>query len=112
MFGGHDTTANSVTFFCYLIGMYPEIQRKLHEEMDSIFGDDHERECTMEDLENMTYLDCVIKLKSMINVRQSKRDSYSTRKPCVFSLQCHYLLEKPKKTFSIVRINTADRELK
>jgi len=78
MFEGHDTTAAAVTFFCYLMGCYPDVQAKVHAEMDSIFGgnivtlflmtyfclclDDRERSCTMEDIQQMTYLDCVIKV--------------------------------------------------
>ena len=79
MFEGHDTTAAAINFFCYLVGCYPDVQAKIHAEMDSIFGgnifilsfnevifclfkDDRERACTMEDIEQMTYLDCVIKV--------------------------------------------------
>jgi cytochrome P450 len=38
MFEGHDTTAAALTFFCYVIGYYPDVQAKVHAEMDSIFG--------------------------------------------------------------------------
>ena len=38
MFEGHDTTAAALNFFCYLMGCYPDIQAKVHAEMDSIFG--------------------------------------------------------------------------
>ena len=38
MFTGHDTTATGITFFCYLMGCYPEVQAKVHAEIDSIFG--------------------------------------------------------------------------
>ena len=38
MFAGHDTTSLAVTFFCYLVGCYPEVQAKVHAEIDSIFG--------------------------------------------------------------------------
>jgi cytochrome P450 len=38
MFEGHDTTAAAITFFCYLVGCYPDIQAKVHAEIDSIFG--------------------------------------------------------------------------
>jgi cytochrome P450 family 4 subfamily V len=78
IFEGHDTTAAAIHFFCYLVGSHPDVQAKVHAEMDSIFGgniftllsmkcfcsdlDDQERECTMEDIQKMTYLDCVIKV--------------------------------------------------
>ncbi|CAF1549167.1 unnamed protein product [Adineta ricciae] len=61
MFAGHDTTAAAIHFFCYLMGCYPDVQAKVHAEMDAIFGDDRTRPCTMEDIPQMTYLDCVIK---------------------------------------------------
>jgi cytochrome P450 family 4 subfamily V len=38
MFEGHDTTAAALNFFCYLMGCYPDVQAKVHAEMDSIFG--------------------------------------------------------------------------
>ena len=38
MFAGHDTTAGALTYFCYLMGCYPEVQAKVHAEIDSIFG--------------------------------------------------------------------------
>lgn len=79
MFEGHDTTAAAINFFCYLMGCYPDVQAKVHAEMDSIFGghlstlsdihstylvlDDHERPCTIEDIQQMTYLDCCIKVE-------------------------------------------------
>ncbi|CAF1518303.1 unnamed protein product [Adineta steineri] len=61
MFAGHDTTAAAINFFCYLMGCYPDIQSKVHTEMDMIFENDRNRPCTIEDIEQMTYLDCVIK---------------------------------------------------
>jgi len=61
MFEGHDTTSAAINFFCYLMGCYPDVQTKVHAEMDSIFEDDQERACTMEDIQQMTYPDCVIK---------------------------------------------------
>jgi cytochrome P450 family 4 subfamily V len=80
MFEGHDTTAAALMYFCYLMGCYPDVQAKVQAEMDSIFGgniftycstrflysfiDDHERECTMEDIQQMTCLDCVIKVNN------------------------------------------------
>lgn len=46
----------------YLIGLHKYIQAKIHEELDSIFGSDLEREITNEDISDMKYLDCVIKV--------------------------------------------------
>ncbi|KAK8775566.1 hypothetical protein V5799_031090 [Amblyomma americanum] len=61
MFEGHDTTAMGISWALFIIGHSPEEQRKIHEELDSIFGDDKERYVTSEDLRKMKYLECAIK---------------------------------------------------
>ncbi|CAF1109070.1 unnamed protein product [Adineta steineri] len=61
MFEGHDTTAASMNFTCFMIASHPQVQQKLHEEMDRVFGDDYDRPCTSEDLNELEYLECVIK---------------------------------------------------
>jgi cytochrome P450 family 4 subfamily V len=38
MFEGHDTTATASTWACHLIGSHPDIQKKIHEEIDLVFG--------------------------------------------------------------------------
>jgi cytochrome P450 len=60
MFEGHDTTAAAASWACHLIGSHPEVQKKLHEEMDTIFGNST-RPITNDDLRDLKYLDCVIK---------------------------------------------------
>ncbi len=61
MFKGHDTTAAAINFTCFMIASHPEVQQKLHEEIDRVFGTDHDRPCTTEDLNELNYLECVIK---------------------------------------------------
>jgi cytochrome P450 len=61
LFQGHDTTAAAINFACFIIASHPDVQRKLHEEIDRVFGTDHDRPCTMEDLNELNYLECVIK---------------------------------------------------
>ncbi|CAF1176401.1 unnamed protein product [Adineta steineri] len=61
MFEGHDTTAASMNFTCFMIASHPQVQQKLHEEIDRVFGDDLDRPCTIEDLNELEYLECVIK---------------------------------------------------
>ncbi|CAF0907860.1 unnamed protein product, partial [Adineta ricciae] len=61
MFEGHDTTAAAMNFTCFMIASHPEVQQKLHEEVDRVFGKDRDRHCTMEDIEELQYLECVIK---------------------------------------------------
>ncbi|KAF8783292.1 Cytochrome P450 4c3 like protein [Argiope bruennichi] len=60
-FEGHDTTSMAVCWALYLIGLHKDVQDKIHEELDQIFGDDLERHVTMDDLKDMTYLDRVFK---------------------------------------------------
>jgi cytochrome P450 family 4 subfamily V len=38
MFEGHDTTAAALSWAVHLIGSHPDVQKKLHEEVDSVFG--------------------------------------------------------------------------
>ena len=44
-----------------MIASHPEVQQKLHREIDRIFDGDCSRPCTMEDLNQLEYLECVIK---------------------------------------------------
>ncbi|CAG7725592.1 unnamed protein product [Allacma fusca] len=61
MFEGHDTTATSLSWIIFLIGCYPNIQEKIHKELQDIFGDDKDRMVTTQDLTQLKYLECVIK---------------------------------------------------
>ncbi|ODM96682.1 Cytochrome P450 4C1 [Orchesella cincta] len=61
MFEGHDTTSVGISFTVYALGAYPEIQAKVREELDSIFGNDKDRHVTTEDLSKMKYLELVLK---------------------------------------------------
>jgi len=38
MFEGLDTTAAAINFCCYSVGSHPDVQAKIHSEIDSIFG--------------------------------------------------------------------------
>lgn len=60
MFTGHDTTTVTVCWVLFVLGNYPKIQEKVHEELDSIFHGE-EREITPEDINNMKYLERVVK---------------------------------------------------
>lgn len=60
MFEGHDTTAAGITWALYLLGRHPEIQQKVHEEVDGFFETRPET-LTVEDLKDLRYLECVIK---------------------------------------------------
>ncbi|XP_020863343.1 cytochrome P450 4V2 [Phascolarctos cinereus] len=60
MFEGHDTTATAMNWVIYLLGSHPEAQRKVHNELDEVFGKS-DRPVTVDDLKKLKYLDCVIK---------------------------------------------------
>lgn len=60
MFEGHDTTAAAASWACQLIGSHPQVQKKLHEEIDAILGES-DRPLNNEDLKELKYLDLVIK---------------------------------------------------
>ncbi|KAH9516231.1 Cytochrome P450 4V2 [Dermatophagoides farinae] len=61
MSAGQDTSSATVQFALQLIGHHPELQEKIHEELDTIYGDDADREIQFEDLRQMKYLEKCIK---------------------------------------------------
>ncbi|XP_052739352.1 cytochrome P450 4C1-like [Bicyclus anynana] len=60
MFEGHDTTATALTFLLMVIANEIEVQEKIYQEMQNIFGES-QRSATMQDLSEMSYLECCIK---------------------------------------------------
>ncbi|XP_064098017.1 cytochrome P450 4c3-like isoform X1 [Macrobrachium nipponense] len=60
MFEGHDTTAAAINWSLYLLGCHPDIQARVYEEIDSIFGGD-DRPITMNDLRDLKYTENCIK---------------------------------------------------
>ncbi|CAH2102416.1 unnamed protein product [Euphydryas editha] len=60
MFEGHDTTATGLNYCLMSLAYEKEIQAKVVEELNSIFGDDT-RQATMDDLSRMRYLERCIK---------------------------------------------------
>ncbi|GBM87077.1 Cytochrome P450 4V2 [Araneus ventricosus] len=60
---GHETIGISTMWAIYLIGQYPEVQAKLHEEIDHVFREDRERPVTEKDLKDVQYMDCVLKVR-------------------------------------------------
>ncbi|RXG54293.1 cytochrome P450 4V2, partial [Armadillidium vulgare] len=60
MFAGHDTTAVGINWAIYLLGLHPEIQEKVYEELESIFGKS-DRPASSDDIREMKYLECCIK---------------------------------------------------
>ncbi|OWR46405.1 cytochrome P450 CYP4L4 [Danaus plexippus plexippus] len=61
MFEGHDTTASGLAFSLYCMSLYPNVQEKILEEQKTILGDDLTRDPTYSEVQQMKYLDCVIR---------------------------------------------------
>jgi cytochrome P450 family 4 len=61
MFEGHDTTSSGIAFCLYNLAKHPEVQQKAFEEIRQVFGDDLERATTLKDLNDLHYLENVIK---------------------------------------------------
>ncbi len=60
MFAGHDTTAAGISWTLYVLGLYPDVQQQVFEELDRIFNGS-DRTAVLEDLNAMKYLERVIK---------------------------------------------------
>ncbi|OXA53364.1 Cytochrome P450 4C1 [Folsomia candida] len=59
---GFETTANGMNFTLFLLAQNPVCQRKVHEELDAIFGNESgERDVSFADLAELTYLEMCIK---------------------------------------------------
>lgn len=60
MFEGHDTTTSGIAFCLYNIAKYPDIQKKIFEEIQNEIGKD-EKVLTLNILNKLHYLELVIK---------------------------------------------------
>ncbi|KAI9563275.1 hypothetical protein GHT06_010733 [Daphnia sinensis] len=60
-FAGFDTTSTAMVWFFFLMAKYPEHQQLIVNELDSVFGDDRDRPCTIQDISELKYLECCIK---------------------------------------------------
>ncbi|KAK7579866.1 hypothetical protein V9T40_000495 [Parthenolecanium corni] len=60
LFAGQDTTATAVCWSILLVGQHPDVQKKIFEELDEVFGDS-DRFPEKEDLPKLKYLECVFK---------------------------------------------------
>ncbi|KAK6627326.1 hypothetical protein RUM44_009803 [Polyplax serrata] len=60
MFAGHDTISSGMSFTLYCLAQNPEIQEMVFREQNDIFGDS-DRLPTMADVQEMQYLDRVVK---------------------------------------------------
>ncbi|XP_051155929.1 cytochrome P450 4C1-like [Leptopilina boulardi] len=60
MFAGHDTTGSAINWAIFNIGNNLEVQKKIHEELDAVFGDSKEP-ATMQQISQLSYLERVLK---------------------------------------------------
>ncbi|XP_065365616.1 probable cytochrome P450 4d14 [Calliphora vicina] len=60
-FGGHDTITYAISFTLYLISRHPEVQQKAFAEVLKIIGPDKSKPVSMRELQELKYLECVIK---------------------------------------------------
>nr|WCB70622.1 cytochrome P450 4d46 [Phortica okadai] len=61
MFEGHDTTTSGISFALYLISRHPAVQRELYAEIVDVLGTDAQQPASLNQLQNLKYMECVIK---------------------------------------------------
>ncbi|KAF5293173.1 hypothetical protein FQR65_LT11018 [Abscondita terminalis] len=61
MVAGYETTATAISFALYNLAHHPDVQEKVVDELQGIFGNDKTRQPSNEDFANMKYLDMVLK---------------------------------------------------
>lgn len=61
MFAGHDTTTSAIEFLLYNLAKYPHVQEKVYKEVTNILGTDASEPITLSKLNDLTYLELVIK---------------------------------------------------
>lgn len=61
MFEGDDTTSSGVSHALYSIARHPAVQAKLYEELQQVLGKDREAPVSQAQLQQLKYLECVIK---------------------------------------------------
>ncbi|XP_026746048.1 cytochrome P450 4d2-like [Trichoplusia ni] len=61
MFAGHDTTTSGIAYTLYLLSKHRDVQEKIYEELKTIFNDDMHRDPTYQELQQMKYLEMVLK---------------------------------------------------
>ncbi|CAH0629048.1 unnamed protein product [Chrysodeixis includens] len=61
MFAGHDTTTSGITYTLYLLSKHRDVQEKIYKELQTIFHDDLHRDPTYQELQQMKYLELVLR---------------------------------------------------
>ncbi|NEU57182.1 cytochrome P450 [Halorussus sp. MSC15.2] len=57
LLAGHDTTALTLTYSWYLLSQHPDVERRVHDEIESVLGDDPP---TMADVRDLDFVEQVI----------------------------------------------------
>src|SRR5919108_1438045 len=70
---GHETTANALTWTFYLLSQYPDVEKKLHDEIDSILGGINRKNGhgitkipTADDVPKLQYTEKVLRASNLI----------------------------------------------
>lgn len=89
-----------------MIGSHPEVQSRLHKELDDIFGSDVNRDVTMDDIKKMTYMDMVLKESlrifppvpfiSRVTTSDCEIDGYFVPKDTTFLIMLYSINRHPK----------------
>ena len=61
MFEGHDTTTSGISYCLYLLARHAKVQQRAFNEVIEVLGEDKEKSVTMRDLQDLKYLEAVIK---------------------------------------------------
>lgn len=104
-FQGHDTTAGGISWTLYLLGLHPDVQQQVYEELESIFNGS-DRPAVLEDLHAMKYLERVIKEAmrlyppvpsfSRILSEDIELDHYTLPKETMIRIGVYYLHRDPR----------------
>ncbi|XP_077513527.1 cytochrome P450 4V2-like [Amblyomma americanum] len=61
MFAGSDSSSCAISWSLYLLGLHPEKQRRVQQELEDVLGHHSDRVYTMEDLKRLQYMECCVK---------------------------------------------------
>lgn len=71
LFAGFDTTATLMSYIAYELALHPDIQEKLHEEVESTFEEGNGK-LTFEGLMSMKYMDMIVSGMNLIKISKKK----------------------------------------